>query len=196
MIIEKDRFQIIKGIENHSFKRILNENKNTNFVICKSILTYELSSEKFPTLHYLLPIKCKLLKLTKDIDENFDISKLKSTLNSKIEEKLPVTNFHIIATILYPNMRELKDMVTKEKKEEIISLLIGMCNDINIDSQISNQSLNDSPNLNDSDNEDFSEFCDSNIVTNFDTSAETEVNNYLSLELKSKILDKDLITFW
>jgi hypothetical protein len=147
-------------------------------------------------LHYLLPIKCKLLQLTKDNDENIDISKLKSTLNSKVKEKLPVTNFHIIATILYPNMRELKDMVTEDKKEEIISQLIGMCNDLNIDTQISNQSLNDSQNANVSDDEDFSEFCDSNIVINTVISAETEVNNYLKMELKSKFLDKDLIRFW
>jgi hypothetical protein len=83
-------------------------------------------------------------------------------------------------------MRELKDMVTEDKKEEIISQLIGICNDLNIDTQISNQSLIDSQNANVSDDEDFSEFCDSNIVINTVISAETEVNNYLKIELNLK----------
>ncbi len=53
-----------------------------------------------------------------------------------------------------------------------------------------------SPNVNDSDNEDFLKFCNSKIATKY-ISAETKLIQYLSLELISKVWDNNhLINFW
>jgi hypothetical protein len=87
-------------------------------------LRLALCKENTPTLHLVLPTKQKVLLLCNPSELDSEIIKtLKSIYKQNIQKYIKITELHIMSTVLYPPLRELKNLSAIEQKTQILSKL-------------------------------------------------------------------------
>ncbi|CAF2957913.1 unnamed protein product [Rotaria sp. Silwood2] len=95
--------------------------------ICRFLLLFDtvikaLSDDRRPTLHRVLPFKQYLInKCEIDNDDNEDFKQVKCFLGKRLDEKLELTDEHLIAAVLHPNNKHLHK--SPHLKERVILLL-------------------------------------------------------------------------
>lgn len=94
-------------------------------------LRLALCKENTPTLHLVLPTKQKMLLLCNPSELDSEIIKtLKSIYKQNIQKYIKITELHIMSTVLYPPLRELKNLSAIEQKTQILSKLSQLLNEI------------------------------------------------------------------
>jgi hypothetical protein len=107
-------------------------------------LRQTLCKENSPTLHLVLPTKQKMISLciANQLDSQY-MKSLKLIYSNNIEKYFKVNNLHKISTILYPPLRELKCLLSIEEKHRLISKLSDLMSELQINTTIVSQSLDD-----------------------------------------------------
>jgi hypothetical protein len=94
-------------------------------------LRMDLCKDNEPTLYLVLPTKQKMLLLCNQNESDSEIMiEFKSIYKENIEKYIVINDWHIIATVLYPPLRHINNLVTIDKRHEIIAKINQIIADI------------------------------------------------------------------
>jgi hypothetical protein len=127
-IDNKSVYELIVKIDEKVLKEI------TEFLKPFYELRQNLCKDLSPTIHLVMPTKYKLTSLcTESADyDSLYLVQLKRIYRNNIEKYITISNYHKMATILYPPLRDLKNLVTDLEKEFLKEKIIKAMNDLNI----------------------------------------------------------------
>ena len=151
-----------------------------------------LCKDNTPTLHLVLPTKCKMILLCESIDsDSNEMKKLKSIYKMNIQKYFKISIHHKIATVLYPPLKELKNLLSKEEKKESIESLAKMIDNIKTDVLTENREISESSVDVDLCLKDFIQNDKPNDVIIPDKELDSYMNSHQNFDTNSSI-----ISFW